>query len=187
MKLSVVILCLLIIFIFYKFYKYDENSKQENFYTTQVKKCMPMAIMTLYTLSNCPACENIKPEWEKFKRHIAGNCKYNRIVKIVEKKDDEIDDKSIKYVPSITVKVNYDQYDKTYLFDYGMQADKFERFLIECISNHLDLQDIHDHDRLFATDCEMGKLFGKYYTDGCPTPVGCHAIESEKLVKRCGY
>lgn len=146
----------------YKYSPINCNNTIEHYQINQRKTCVPIAKITLYTMSGCPHCTNMKPEWEKFVKRIKSNCKYNKLIQVEHKKDDQVKD-DIMYVPTIKLELEEDKLNnipsKTIEFNYEMKAENFERFVIENISKDF-LQD----DGHFYTDCKKGKMYGKYYT-----------------------
>jgi hypothetical protein len=56
---------------------------------------------TLYTSSTCPHCLNMLPEWDKFKKDI----QHNGNISVVHKKDKEIDDANVQYVPMLKITI----------------------------------------------------------------------------------
>lgn len=74
------------------------QNNQEQFEISLPKKKIKC---TLYTSSTCPHCLNMLPEWEKFKRDI----KHNGNISVVHKKDKEIDDPNVQYVPMLKITI----------------------------------------------------------------------------------
>jgi hypothetical protein len=136
---------------------------KENFQLSGYKKCVPIATLTLYTSSNCGYCQQMKPEWDKFIKNVKSNCIYNKLIKIVHKKDSELDN-DIKYVPTIKITVKEDILnkipEKTVEFKYDMSAKMFEKFVIENIMNHSAI----DQEGNYYTECDKKKMYNKYYT-----------------------
>ena len=140
----------------YKLKKNNKHKIHEKFQQSGYKKCVPIATLTLYTSSSCGHCQQMKPEWNKFLKNVKGNCMYDKLIKIVHKKDNELDD-DIKFVPTIKLNIKKDKLnkkpEKTVEFKYKMSAKMFEKFVVENIMNHSAIEQEGD----YYTDCNKKK------------------------------
>jgi thiol-disulfide isomerase/thioredoxin len=144
--------------------------KRKNIENFQVKykTCVPIATLTLYSSKGCGHCKNFMPEWNKYVKQIRNNCRYNKLIKVVHKKDDEITEKEYKLinyaVPSVLLKVHADKLNKKkgriIEFNGERTAKGLEDFVIRNIRNQTDFE-YDDHEYV---DCKKGKMLGKYWT-----------------------
>jgi hypothetical protein len=163
MKLSIILFCILLYICLSNFY-FCSNNTIEKYQQIGYKDCVPKARLVLYTSSRCPHCVDAKEEWKKFKDHIKDNCKYSRIVEVDQKEDREIDDPEIQYVPTIKLYIKEDTVNNTpakvVTFDNHVKAKLLEEFLI----SNLVPSTTENFTGHYYTDCDKGKMYGKFYT-----------------------
>ena len=159
MKLSLILFCILL-YICLSNFSFCSNNTIEKYQQTSYKKCVPQDIkdkirLVLYTSSRCPHCVNAKVEWQKYKDHIKKNCKYSRFIELEHKEDKEIDDPEVQYIPTVKLYMS----EKVVTFEKNVEAGELEKFVLDHIKN----DDDKDKGK-FYTDCDKGKMFGKFHT-----------------------